>query len=135
MHGGGAVFGGHQEALATLGGIIATRKVNWVSDADIQGFFDNLCQSQLMDLLRKRISDPKLLRLIHRFLNAGVMVDGQWQSTEDGVPQGASLSPLLANVYLHYVLDNWFEQEVKPRLQGEAYLMRFADDFIGCFEH
>ncbi|TWT75732.1 Group II intron-encoded protein LtrA [Planctomycetes bacterium CA13] len=122
------------EALATLGGIIATRKVNWISDADIRGFFDNLSQERLGELLRKRISDPKLLRLIERFLEAGVMIDGQLQATEEGVPQGASLSPILANVYLHYVLDEWFEQEVKPRLGGEAYLLRFADDFLCCFE-
>ena len=84
------------EALATLGGIISTQKVNWVSDADIKGFFDNLSQARLVELLRKRISDPKLLRLLERFLKAGVMIDGQFQATEDGVPQGASLSPLLA---------------------------------------
>jgi RNA-directed DNA polymerase len=123
------------EALATLGGIISTRKVNWISDADIKGFFDNVCLERLVELLRKRISDPKLLRLIERFLNAGVMIDGQLQATADGVPQGASLSPLLANVYLHYVLDEWFMQEVQPRMKGESYLMRFADDFICCFEH
>ena len=120
--------------LANLGGIIATRKVNWVSDADIKGFFDNVSHERLVELLRKRISDSKMLRLICRFLKAGVMVDGKLQATEDGVPQGASLSPLLANVYLHYVLDEWFEQEVRPRLRGEAYLIRFADDFICCFE-
>lgn len=123
------------EALATLGGIIATRKVNWVSDADIKGFFDNVCHERLEELLRIRISDPKLLRLIRRFLKAGVMIDGHLHDTEDGVPQGASLSPLLANVYLHYVLDEWFERDVKPRMQGEAYLIRFADDFICCFEN
>jgi RNA-directed DNA polymerase len=122
------------EALATLGGIIATRKVNWISDADIKGFFDNLSQQRLVELLRNRISDPKLLRLIERFLKAGVMIDGQFKATEDGVPQGASLSPLLANVYLHYVLDAWFECEVKPKLKGEAHMVRFADDFIVCFE-
>ncbi len=122
------------EALATLGGIIATRKVNWISDADIKGFFDNVCHQHLEALLRKRISDPKLLRLIVRFLKAGVMIDGHLQATEDGVPQGACLSPLLANVYLHYVLDEWFDHDVKPRLKGEAYLIRFADDFICCFE-
>jgi RNA-directed DNA polymerase len=122
------------EALSTLGGIIATRKVNWISDADIKGFFDNVSHQRLEELLRKRISDPKLLRLISRFLKAGVMIDGKLQATEDGVPQGASLSPLLANVYLHYVLDEWFEQEVKPRLKGESYIVRFADDFVSCFE-
>ncbi|TWU50627.1 Group II intron-encoded protein LtrA [Rubripirellula tenax] len=123
------------EALSTLGGIIATRKVNWISDADVKGFFDNVSHQRLEELLRKRISDPKLLRLISRSLKAGVMIDGKLQATEDGVPQGASLSPLLANVYLHYVLDEWFEQEVKPRLKGEAYIVRFADDFVCCFEH
>ena len=122
------------EALSTLGGFIATRKVNWISDADVEGFFDNVSHQHLEELLRKRISDPKLLRLIVRFLKAGVMIQGQLQATEDGVPQGASLSPLLANVYLHYVLDEWFEQEVKPRLSGEAYIIRFADDFVCCFE-
>ena len=122
------------EALATLGGIIATRKVNWISDADIKGFFDNVNHAHLEALLRKRISDPKLLRLIVRFLKAGVMIDGHLKATADGVPQGASLSPLLANVYLHYVLDEWFDRDVKPRLRGEAYLIRFADDFVCGFE-
>jgi group II intron reverse transcriptase/maturase len=122
------------EALATLGGIIATRKVNQVSDADVKGFFDNVCHQRMEELLRIRISDPQLLRLIRRFLKAGVMIEGRREATEDGVPQGASLSPLLANVYLHYVLDQWFERDVKPRLKGEAYLIRFADDFICCFE-
>ena len=122
------------EALATLGGIIATRKVNWVSDADIKGFFDNVCHERLEELLRKRISDPQLLSLIRRFLKAGVMIDDRREGTEEGVPQGASLSPLLANVYLHYVLDEWLERDVKPRMKGECYLIRFADDFICSFE-
>ena len=122
------------EALSTLGGIIATRKVNWISDADIKGFFDHVCHERLVERLRIRISDPKLLRPIVKFLQAGVMIEGKLMATEDGVPQGASLSPLLANVYLHYVLDEWFERDVKPRMRGEAYLLRFADDFISCFE-
>jgi len=123
------------EALAVLGGIISTRKVNWVSDADIKGFFDHVSHEHLLEMLSKRISDPKMLRLIGRFLKAGVMIDGRLEATEDGVPQGASLSPLLANVYLHYVLDQWFECEVKPRLRGEAYMIRFADDFLCCFQY
>ena len=122
------------QALSVLGQNIATRKVNWISDADIKGFFDNVCHERLDELLRIRISDPKMLALIRRFLKAGVMIDGQRVDTADGVPQGASLSPLLANVYLHYVLDQWFEHEVKPRLQGHAHLIRYADDFIVCFE-
>ncbi|MEM1226549.1 MAG: reverse transcriptase domain-containing protein [Planctomycetota bacterium] len=122
-------------ALADLGQTIATRKVNWISDADIEGFFDNVCHERMEELLRDRIGDPRMLQLIGRFLKAGVMVQGQREDTEEGVPQGAILSPLLANVYLHDVLDVWFETEVKPRLRGEAYLLRFADDFIGCFEY
>ncbi|WP_197454864.1 group II intron reverse transcriptase/maturase [Stieleria varia] len=117
-------------ALSTLGAIIATQRVNWISDADIEGFFDNVSHERLIELLRIRVSDPKMLRLITGFLRAGVMIDGKLTATEDGVPQGASLSPLLANVYLNYVLDQWFEQEVKPRLRGEAYIVRFADDFV-----
>ena len=81
------------EALAKLGGTIATRKVNWVSDADIKGFFDNVCHERLEELLRKRISDPQLLSLIRRFLKAGVMIDDRRKGTEEGVPQGASLAP------------------------------------------
>ena len=122
------------QALSALGFNIAVKKVNWVSDADIKGFFDNVCHERLFELLQIRISDPKMLCLIRRFLNAGVLIEGQRFDTEEGVPQGASLSPLLANVYLHYVLDQWFEREVKPRLHGEAYLIRYADDFICCFE-
>jgi len=122
------------QALSVLGQNIATKKVNLISDADIKGFFDNVCHERLDELLRIRISDPKLLALIGRFLKAGVMIEGQRFNTEDGVPQGASLSPLLANVYLHYVLDQWFERDVKPRMKGEAYLIRYADDFIVGFE-
>lgn len=122
------------QALSVLGQNIAIQKVNWISDADIKGFFDTVCHERLDELLRIRISDPKLLALINRFLKAGVMIEGQRFDTEDGVPQGASLSPLLANVYLHYVLDQWFERNVKPRMQGDSSLVRYADDFIVSFE-
>jgi len=121
-------------ALASLGQIIATKKVNWISDADIKGFFDNVSHERLVELLRQRVSDPRMLDLIVRFLKCGVMIEGRREATDDGVPQGACLSPLLANVYLHYVLDQWFENDVKPRLKGEAYLIRYADDFICAFE-
>jgi group II intron reverse transcriptase/maturase len=122
------------QALSALGQTIATRKVNWVSDADIKGFFDAVSHERLVELLQLRISDPRMLALIGRFLKAGVLIEGHVEATEEGVPQGASLSPLLANVYLHHVLDQWFERDVKPRLGGEAYLIRYADDFICCFE-
>jgi group II intron reverse transcriptase/maturase len=129
------------DALGVLGKIIATKKVNWISDADIKGFFDNVNHDQLVELLRTRIGDPRMLQLIERFLKAGVMIEGRRHETEDGVPQGAVLSPLLANVYLHYILDQWFEHDVKPRLQGEAHLVPgtdaqrwSADDFICAFE-
>ncbi|MCA9171386.1 MAG: group II intron reverse transcriptase/maturase, partial [Planctomycetales bacterium] len=122
------------QALSVLGEIIATKKVNWISDADIAGFFDHVCHERLVELLSTRIKDPRMLWLISRFLKAGVMIEGLRHDTDEGVPQGSSLSPLLANVYLHYVLDEWFEQDVRPRMQGEAYLIRYADDSIAAFE-
>jgi len=122
------------QALSVLGQIIARRKVNWISDADIRGFFDNVCHERMVELLRKRIADPKMLSLIERFLKAGVMIEGRREDTDEGVAQGSVLSPLLANVYLHYVLDDWFGRDVKPRLRGEAYIIRYADDFICAFE-
>ena len=122
------------QALSKLGEIIATKRVNWISDADIKGFFDNVSHAHLLDLLSRRIEDPRMLWLIERFLVAGVMIDGIREDTNEGVPQGSSLSPLLANVYLHYVLDDWFQSEVRPRLAGEAHIVRYADDFICAFE-
>ena len=123
------------QALSALGQVIATRRVNWISDADVRAFFDTVNHQQLLELLGRRISDPRLLWLINRFLQAGILIEGQRSATKEGVAQGSVLSPLLANVYLHYVLDDWFEQEVKPRLSGESYLIRYADDFICAFEH
>ena len=94
-----------------------------------------MSHERLVELLRARISDPRMLDLISRFLKSGVMLDGRREATDDGVPQGACLPPLLANVYLHYVLDQWFEADVCPRLRGEANLIRYADDFICAFEN
>jgi group II intron reverse transcriptase/maturase len=123
------------QALSALGQNIATKRVNWISDADIKGFFDHVCHERLVELLQQRIGDPRMLWLIKRFLRAGVMIEGNRSTTDEGVAQGSVLSPLLANVYLHYVLDQWFERDVRPRLAGEAYLIRYADDFICGFEH
>src|SRR5438105_84461 len=102
----------------------------WVVEVDIRKFFDTLDHAQLRELLRQRIRDGVLLRLIGKWLNAGVLEDGNVTLPSAGTPQGGVISPLLANIYLHYVLDVWFEQEVKPRLQGRAFLVRYADDFV-----
>ena len=99
-------------ALKALGKIIGTRKVNFISDSDIRSFFDEVDHDKLLELLQTRISDTRMLRLIARFLKAGVMIDGDWWRTDKGVSQGSVLSPILANVYLHYVLDQWFERDV-----------------------
>lgn len=123
------------QALAKLGRTIQRRKVNWVVDADIRGFFDHLSQEWLMEFLGARVGDPRIKRLIWRFLKSGIMEDGVQQASEEGVPQGGSLSALLSNVYLHYVLDLWFERCFRKRCRGEAYLYRFADDFVVCFQY
>jgi group II intron reverse transcriptase/maturase len=102
----------------------------WVLEVDIRKFFDTLDHAHLRELLRHRLRDGVLLRLIGKWLNAGVLEDGNLTFPEAGTPQGGVVSPLLANVYLHYVLDVWFEREVKPRLKGRAYLIRYADDFV-----
>lgn len=102
----------------------------WVIDADIKGFFDTLDHARLVEMLRRRVQDGVLLRLIGKWLNAGVMEGGEVTHPERGTPQGGVISPLLANVYLHEVLDVWFEQEVRPRLRGAAFLVRYADDFV-----
>jgi group II intron reverse transcriptase/maturase len=102
----------------------------WVVEVDVQQFFDTLDHAHLRGLLRRRVRDGVLLRLIDKWLNAGVLEAGSVSYPEAGTPQGGVISPLLANVYLHYVLDEWFERDVKPRLRGRAFLIRYADDFV-----
>ena len=99
-------------------------------EVDISKFFDTLDHGHLRQFVQHRVTDGVLLRLIGKWLNAGVMESGQISYPEAGSPQGGVISPLLANVYLHYVLDTWFAQEVQPRLAGRAYLIRYADDFV-----
>jgi group II intron reverse transcriptase/maturase len=102
----------------------------WILELDIRKFFDTLDRAQLRNLLRRRVRDGVLLRLIDKWLSAGVLEAGSLSYPEAGTPQGGVISPLLANVYLHYVLDEWFERDVKPRLRGRAFLIRYADDFV-----
>ena len=102
----------------------------WLLEVDIRKFFDTLDHAQLRTLIQRRVRDGMVLRLISKWLNAGVLEDGVLSTPEAGTPQGGVISPLLANIYLHYVLDEWFEREVKPRLGGRAFLIRYADDFV-----
>ncbi len=105
-------------------------KAGWVLEVDIQGFFDTLDHAHLREFLARRVRDGVLKRLIGKWLNAGVLEEGCLRRMESGTPQGGVISPLLANIYLHYVLDEWFEQAVQPRLRGRAFLVRYADDFV-----
>ena len=114
---------------------VMTKKVNYVLEADIKGFFDNVNHEWLMRFLNFDIADRRFLRYVKRFLIAGAMEDGAYLETDRGTPQGGLISPVLANVYLHYVLDTWFEYEIKPRLYGEAYYVRYADDFLIMFQN
>ncbi len=122
-------------ALDALTVGIKSKKVNWVLDADIQGFFDNLDHEWMMKFLEHRISDRRILRLIRKWLRAGVSEEGQWSKTTVGTPQGAVISPLLANIYLHYVLDLWVQKWRKTTAVGDVIIVRFADDNVLGFQH
>jgi group II intron reverse transcriptase/maturase len=111
-------------------------KGGWVYEVDIRKFFDNLEHRHLRQFLQLRVRDGVLLRLIDKWLKAGVMEDGNVSHPDSGTPQGGVVSPLISNVFLHYVLDKWFEQDVKPRMRQRAFLIRYADDFvIGFSDH
>ena len=102
----------------------------WIVDVDLRKFFDTIDHGHLREFLKRRVRDGVILRLIGKWLNAGVLEEGVLTIPDDGTPQGGVVSPLLANIFLHYVLDEWFEKEVRPRLKGEAFLIRYADDFV-----
>jgi RNA-directed DNA polymerase len=123
------------DALDALATGILKKKVNWVLDADISNFFTSLDQGWLEKFLEHRIADERVLRLVHKWVKAGVIEEGIWSQTEVGTPQGASASPLLANVYLHYVLDRWVRQWRRRQARGDVIITRFADDFVAGFEH
>ena len=132
--GGRPGLGAHQ-ALATLNEVIAGGKVGWVLEADLKNFFGSLDHGWLLRFVEHRVGDPRLISLIRRWLKAGILEDGEIHPNEEGTPQGGSISVMLSNVYLHYVLDLWFERVVKSRLRGEAYLVRYIDDFVVCFQY
>ena len=123
------------DALDALVAGLYRRKVNWVLDADIRDFFGQLDRDWLRTFLRHRIADERVLRLIGKWLAAGVIEDGQWTESDKGSPQGASVSPLLASVYLHYVFDLWAGWWRRRRAHGDVITVRFADDFIVGFEY
>jgi group II intron reverse transcriptase/maturase len=126
---------GAHRALATLNEVIAGGKVSWVLEADLKNFFGSLSHEWMLRFVELRVGDPRLISLVRRWLKAGILEDGEIHPNEQGTPQGGSISVLLSNLYLHYVLDLWFERVVKPRLRGEAYLVRYIDDFVLCFQN
>jgi RNA-directed DNA polymerase len=123
------------DALNEVGRIICQCRIGYVVEADIYAYFDAIVREKLMEMIERRIGDGSILRLIGKWMHVGVIEEGRLLVTKTGVGQGQVISPLLANVYLHYVLDQWFEREVKGGLKGQAYEIRYADDFIMCFEY
>ena len=123
------------QCLDALGRTIQQKRVSRVVEADIKAFFDTVNREWMVKFLRHRIGDERVIRLIIRMLKSGIMEDGLVRATEQGTPQGSILSPLLSNIYLHYVLDLWFSRRVRRQCRGEAYYFRFADDFLACFQY
>jgi RNA-directed DNA polymerase len=123
------------DALDALAVGIRRKKVNWVLDADIRGFFDSINHEWLMRFLEHRIADRRILRLIQKWLSAGVVEEGKWTKSGEGTPQGATISPLLANLYLHYALDLWVQQWRTRHARGDVIITRFADDFVVGFQY
>jgi len=125
---------GAQDALDEVGRVICRKPTAYVLELDIASYFDSIVREQLMEMIEKRISDASILRLLRKWINVGVVDEGRLLVSETGTGQGQIISPLLANVYLHFVLDQWIETEVKPRLKGQAFAIRYADDGLLCFE-
>lgn len=114
---------------------LQTRKINWVYDADIQGFFDAIDHEWLIKFIKHRIGDRRVIRHVKKWLKAGVLEDGEWRQTDEGTPQGGSVSPLLANIYLHYALDMWVHRWRRKNAQGDVIIVRYADDFVVGLQH
>ncbi len=126
---------GCHQALKEVNTAFRMKWINHVIEADIKGFFDHVSHEWMMKLLERRIGDSSLLLLVRRFLKAGYMEKGLFVETEEGTPQGGNLSPMLSNIFLHYVLDEWFEKTVKEQMRGECRLVRYADDFVCMLQH
>jgi group II intron reverse transcriptase/maturase len=126
---------GQHDALDALSVAISETRVNWILDADIRSFFDGLSQEWLVRFLEHRIGDERIVRLVRKWLKAGVLEDGEWSVSETGTPQGAVASPLLANIYLHYVFDLWALQWRRREATGNVIFVRYADDIVAGFEH
>ena len=122
------------QALQELSGSIVLRRQYWVLEVDIRKYFDSISHSELRAILDQRVTDGVIRRMIDKWLNAGVLEEGRRHFATEGTPQGGVISPILSNIFLHHVLDRWFAEEVRPRLIGEATLVRFADDFVMTFE-
>lgn len=122
------------QAVSQINWLLMTKKINYILDADIKGFFDNIDHEIMMMFLEHEIEDKNFLRYIKRFLKTGILEDYKYYESDKGTPQGGLISPILANVYLHYVLDNWF-YVVEKAFKGEMYLIRYADDFVVMFQY
>lgn len=133
-YGGRPKRSAHQ-AIANLREAISAKKINWVFDADLKNFFGSLNQDWVMQFLKHRVGDPRIIALIRRWLKAGVMEGDTHIPSEQGTAQGGPVSVLISNLYLHYVLDLWIDKVVKPRLKGYVHYVRYLDDFVLCFEH
>ena len=123
------------QALDEVGRVICTRPTSWVLELDIQAYFDSIVRENLVEMMGRRVTDGSMLRLIGKWISVGAIDGGKLIVSETGTGQGQPISPLLANIYLHQVLDKWFEEVVKPRLKGEAHEVRYADDAILCFQY
>lgn len=126
---------GQHDALDALYVALTRKKVNWVLDADIQGFFDAISHEWMLRFIEHRIVDRRIIRLVRKWLRAGVSEDGKWSKTRSGTPQGAVISPLLGNIFLHYALDQWVHHWRQKHASGEVIIVRYADDFVVGFQH
>ncbi len=126
---------GCHDAIKLLNVMIEKKETNWILDADIKGFFDNLDQNWIIRFIQSKISDPNIIRLVRRMLKSGIMKDYHFENTEMGSGQGSICSPIIANIYMHYVLVWWFKERIQPLLKGYSGMVVYADDFVVCFQY